>query len=538
MKAILRPAVALVAALAAGIAYAAFNSNWFDVLTSYGTNGVSAPTSIVNLTAANAVDEGDSNNTTYTLLSAPVSIVRRTSTGAIDTSFGASGYATSFENSANAADQFLALCIDPVTHYLVVVGTSPDSVTNFVERLLPPDASGVAALDTSFNAQGKTPGVLLLETVYFGGNMGCTVTPEESIFIAGPNGAAIAGLTLLKINADGTADTTFGSGGVSGFQPPNGHVWEGTAIEDNSAQSTVPDILILGDTYPMQSSGAATAAVIAINRCTGAPDPNFNGNGFLSASMIDGLTFSAPITAAITDSGEIVGAFIVSTGTPTVDLIGWNYPLTASDWLTPTAQGMLQIPSGLTVGAVGAASPVRQSGGSVLLSAQDSSNQQALFALTGDPTLGFTVGAASVVKCNVAVPNVVGLTQTEATTALNNVGLVVGTVTMKSSATVPAGDVISQNPFAGQSAAPGSAVNLAISTGNTASGGSGGGGGGGGGHHGGGAMTPLDLGVILLLALLRAASAALDGVRPGRSARASRGGLSAVHASKPYWRGR
>jgi PASTA domain len=509
MRVISRSALAVIAALSAGIAYATFNTNWFDVLTSYGTNGVSAPTSLPNLTAANAVDEGDSSNTTYTLLSAP-SIVRRTSTGAIDTSFGAEGYATSFENSANVFDQFLALCIDPVTHYLVVVGTSPSPIENFVERLQPPDASGAAALDTTFNAQGATPGVVVLETVYFGGNIGCHVTPEESIFIAGPNGAAVAGMTLVKLNADGTPDTTFGSGGVSGLQPPNGEVWEGATIEDNSAQSTVPDILILGDTYPMQNSSATTAAVIAIDRCTGAPDQNFNGDGFLSASMLDGLTFSAPITAAITDSGEVVGAFIVSTGTPTVDLIGWNYPLTSSDWLEPTAQGTLQIPSGLTVASLGAASPVRQSDGSLRLSAQDSSNQQSLFALTGDPTLGFTVGAASVVKCNVAVPNVVGLTQAAATTAITNVGLVVGTVTMKSSTTVPAGDVISQQPFAGQSAAPGSGVDLAISTGNTASGG---GGGGGGGKHGGGAMTVLDLAVIALLALWRAASAAPGGVR-------------------------
>ena len=40
-----------------------------------------------------------------------------------------------------------------------------------------------------------------------------------------------------------------------------------------------------------------------------------------------------------------------------------------------------------------------------------------------------------------------------------------GTVTQQSSATVPAGNVISQNPTAGTSVAAGSAVNLVVSTG-------------------------------------------------------------------------
>jgi PASTA domain len=514
MRVLSRPALAVVAALTAGIAYAAFNTHWFDVLTSYGTNGVSAPTSQANLTVANAVDRGDASNTTYTLLGSPVSIVRRTSTGAVDTSFGAAGYATSFENSTNAADQFLALCIDPVTHYLVVVGTSPGSAENFVERLQPPDASGMAALDTSFNAQGTTPGVLVLETVSFSGDIGCKVTTEESILVAAPDGAVVAGMALLKITPQGSLDTTFGSGGVIDVSPPNGQVWEGAGIEGNSSQSVVPDILIAGDTYPPGDSSARTAAVIAVDRCSGALDKNFNGNGFLSASMLDGLSFSSLITGAITDSGELVGAFIVSATNPTVDLIGWNYPLTASNWLIPTAQGTLQFPSGLTVGTT-PISPVRQADGSVRLSAEDSSSQQVLFALTGDPTLGFTAGAASVVHCNVAVPNVVGMTQADATTTLKNAGLIVGTVNMTSSTTVAAGDVINESPVAGTSVAPGSAVNLAISTGSSSGGG---GGGGGGGKHGGGSMTPLDLGVIVLLALWRAASATLGSVKRRRQA--------------------
>ncbi|MBK7904866.1 MAG: PASTA domain-containing protein [Proteobacteria bacterium] len=63
------------------------------------------------------------------------------------------------------------------------------------------------------------------------------------------------------------------------------------------------------------------------------------------------------------------------------------------------------------------------------------------------------------------VPNVVNLTQAAATTALTGAGLVVGTVTQQSSATVAVGRVSSQNPASGVGVAAGSAVNPVISTG-------------------------------------------------------------------------
>ena len=71
-----------------------------------------------------------------------------------------------------------------------------------------------------------------------------------------------------------------------------------------------------------------------------------------------------------------------------------------------------------------------------------------------------TIGAAPV-----SVPNVVGQTQAAATSAITGAGLVVGTVTQQSSATVAAGLVISESPVAGTSVAAKSAVNLVVSSG-------------------------------------------------------------------------
>ena len=73
-----------------------------------------------------------------------------------------------------------------------------------------------------------------------------------------------------------------------------------------------------------------------------------------------------------------------------------------------------------------------------------------------------TAGTPPVV---VSVPNVAGMTQTAAQGALTGAGLTVGAISNASSATVPAGQVISQNPAAGASVATGTAVALVLSSG-------------------------------------------------------------------------
>ena len=55
-------------------------------------------------------------------------------------------------------------------------------------------------------------------------------------------------------------------------------------------------------------------------------------------------------------------------------------------------------------------------------------------------------GATNGVPATVAVPNVIGQTQTAVSAPITAVGLAIGTVSTSSSQTVPAGTVISQNP--------------------------------------------------------------------------------------------
>ncbi len=62
-------------------------------------------------------------------------------------------------------------------------------------------------------------------------------------------------------------------------------------------------------------------------------------------------------------------------------------------------------------------------------------------------------------------PNVVGMTQSAAVTALNSAGLTVGSVTTQYSDSEPAGSVIGENPIAGAQVSLGAAVALATSVG-------------------------------------------------------------------------
>jgi len=96
---------------------------------------------------------------------------------------------------------------------------------------------------------------------------------------------------------------------------------------------------------------------------------------------------------------------------------------------------------------------------------------------TGDvisqsPTAGSSVVHDSAVDIVVSlgvepvdVPNVVGSTQAAAEAAIVAADLTVGTVTTENSDTVPAGDVISQNPAGGASVMPGTSVDLVVSLG-------------------------------------------------------------------------
>ncbi|MBN1788192.1 MAG: PASTA domain-containing protein, partial [Sedimentisphaerales bacterium] len=84
---------------------------------------------------------------------------------------------------------------------------------------------------------------------------------------------------------------------------------------------------------------------------------------------------------------------------------------------------------------------------------------------SGQKAYAFDVFMLEEITQTVSVPNVVGMAQADANSAITTVGLVVGTITTQCSNTVPAGEVISQDPVSGSSVPPGSAVDMVVSRG-------------------------------------------------------------------------
>src|SRR4029079_16978687 len=94
--------------------------------------------------------------------------------------------------------------------------------------------------------------------------------------------------------------------------------------------------------------------------------------------------------------------------------------------------------AGLAVGTITSANSVTVPAGSVI---SQNPVGGTVVAQGSAGALVISLGAA-----NVAVTHVVHLTQAAATTAIVNAGLVVGAITSANSATIAAGNVISQNP--------------------------------------------------------------------------------------------
>ncbi len=133
---------------------------------------------------------------------------------------------------------------------------------------------------------------------------------------------------------------------------------------------------------------------------------------------------------------------------PTVpDVVGLSESMAASTitWM------------GLTVGVTTSQCSDTVSAGNVI-----SQNPAAgVLAPVGSP-VNLTVSSG---PCSLRVPNVVGMSESQAGSTLTSAGLTVGTKSYVESDTVPAGSVISQNPVAGRQVPSGSAVGLTISTG-------------------------------------------------------------------------
>src|SRR6202045_2821676 len=203
------------------------------------------------------------------------------------------------------------------------------------------------------------------------------------------------------------------------------------------AKMTVPNVEGL---TPDAATTAITAAKLAVGTVT-----QQTSNTVATGKVIS----QAPASGSSVAPGSPVN-LVISSGPQMVTV--------------PNVEGLTQD------AATTAITAAKLTGGTVT---QQSSNTVATGKVIGqDPASGNSVAQGSPVNLvissgpqMVTVPNVEGLTQDEATTAITGTKLMVGTVTQQSSNMVATGNVVSQDPPSGNSVAQSSRVNLVISLG-------------------------------------------------------------------------
>ena len=272
------------------------------------------------------------------------------------------------------------------------------------------------------------------------GNGDGTFQPKKTYFATGPNGTPQA-LALADFNGDGAVDVV-----IVDFHAQTIVVRYGNTLATNT---DVPMPNLFGMTQA-QATAALHAVGLSASAFTSIVNPATAG------TVVDYLEDSGAQTPYNPNPGTLlpVGTavqVVLSSGPGTVSV----YPV--ADQTVAEASLLLQ-ESGVVLGTVTTAPSSTTLAGNII------SQSPAAFATVSTGTQ-VSVVVSTGLGGLVSVPNVAGLTQAVATSAIQGAALVVGTVTTASSSTVAAGSVISENPAAGTQVNTGTAVNLVVSSG-------------------------------------------------------------------------
>ena len=310
----------------------------------------------------------------------------------------------------------------------------------------------ILAIDGSGAKLVASSGITL--TVHVPNVVGMTLSKAEEAITA-------AGLTLAKGGTLYPSSEVIPAGQVISQNPPaETVVTKGSSV--TLSISTGPQLIPVPDVLGMSLSKAGeaiTAAGLTIGTITYIPPQPGIWSGEVVGQNPVPFAGTWPGTTARKGSGVdlvVVSDPAVPTAVPVPNVVGMS-PSQATAAITA---------AGLTVGTTAYSPPgVGQWPGEVIH--QDPSGGTQVAKGSG---VNLVVTSDPAVPTTVQVPNAVGMTLTQAASAITGAGLLVK-VTLVSSGTIPPGSVISQDPAAGMQVAGGSAVNLTVSTGSSPPGG-------------------------------------------------------------------
>jgi len=200
--------------------------------------------------------------------------------GDLDPSFGISGKVmTDFNNSTDIAD---AVAVQADGKY-VVVGLTYTNNDYSGEDFAIARYNADGTLDTTFGVQGKVktdfPGLAAVAS-------SVVIQPDGKIVVAGgafPLFTFLGNFEIVRYNADGSLDASFGSGGIVTTHFPGGQGSYAFAV------SLQPDgkIVAAGTHFVNFSSDASSNTDFALARynASGTPDTSFGNNGLVTTDF-------------------------------------------------------------------------------------------------------------------------------------------------------------------------------------------------------------------------------------------------------------
>jgi uncharacterized delta-60 repeat protein len=368
------------------------------VVTNFGNNGASGIDALTldtqgRIVAAGFTLPGFSHNPSNT--TASFAVARYTSNGSLDNTFGAGGeVGTGFRSGAVSAQGIAR----GQNGQLVVVGggAAPSGLGNGTPgdfSLARYNANGT--LDKTFGNAGQVSTL----TAPLNSTFDAFATePDGKVIVVGGLSSGSDNSGILRLNKDGSLDTTFGSGGE-------------VITQLSLAGATVvvvvqPDGKILVVTTSATFGNQASGYVSLLR---------FNANGSVDSSFgVDGETLSAALpghvpqsTGSVTVAGVVVqpdGKIVVAAGTGSLDLVRFN-----KDGSLDTGFGSAHTGSIVTAFSETASSTLALQPDGKLVITGSVNGKLALTRFNADGSQDKTFGTAGVVHTSLAVIGVAGV---------------------------------------------------------------------------------------------------------------------------------
>lgn len=202
-------------------------------------------------------------------------LIRFNTDGSLDTTFGTNGYVGGMCSQFSTGGFLSQDIIIQADDKILIIGnehTSNPHPTYWVTRLLPD-----GALDISFNGTGYID--LNLGSVQDRGTC-IALQPDGKILLGGSSGSVGQYFTMIRLNENGTFDTTFGTNGVVQTLFPNSPQSWGTCI------AVQPDGKLVMGGYAQTGSASPFEFAVARYMPNGTLDTTFGTGGMLTTDIV------------------------------------------------------------------------------------------------------------------------------------------------------------------------------------------------------------------------------------------------------------